>query len=84
THPEFGKHSCATAATKAEGRSLRKALQLKRVYAAEEMEDTTVTQGPQKITAGQNNFLNMMCERNNVSVMKLVNLSKTEQYPKVE
>jgi hypothetical protein len=83
TDPTFAVHASATAATKAEGRALRKALQLKRVLTTDEMLNNNETK-PENINSGQINFINMMCERNNINVMKLINLNKRDQYEKIE
>lgn len=71
-------HATATAATKAEGRALRKALQLKKTITADESSDIT-PEDPTKINKTQISYINMMCERNDINVKKLLSMSK--QYP---
>lgn len=77
TNLEYARYATATAATRAEGRALRKALQLKRVVAAEEISDNPVEK-PGKITRGQISFMNMMChsDRLDINVIKLINMGK--------
>ncbi len=81
---DYARWASATAATKAEGRALRKALNLKRVIAAEEASSNTESYLPSKITPGQINFIDMMCQRNNINVLKLIGLSKKSNYKRVE
>lgn len=84
TNPEYAIHASATAATKAEGRALRKALQLKRIMAAEEVQTTAVNKiSTDKINAQQISFMNMVCERMNINLSKLLKLSK-QKYVKIE
>lgn len=83
TNPTFAMHASATAATKAEGRALRKALQLKRVLAAEEMSVNPSDMTASKINNGQISFMNMMCERLDIDVMKLINGGKNK-FNKIE
>jgi hypothetical protein len=83
THKEFAIHATASAATKAEGRALRKALQLKKVLTAEEMNEVPA-EDPTKISKGQISFINMMCERNDINVMKLLGLSKLHKLQRIE
>lgn len=81
----FAKHASATAATKAEGRALRKALQLKRILAAEELSTTTaemVSDG--KINGQQIMFIDMMCRKLDINVEKLISSSRKEKYNKIE
>ncbi len=83
TPEEFAKHSVATACTKAEGRALRKALKLRRVYSFEEMQDSNNDAEPGKISTGQISFMNMICERCDINVLKLLRSGKTV-FDKVE
>jgi hypothetical protein len=80
---EFSVHATATASTKAEGRALRKALNLRKVLAAEEVSDTPIEE-PGKINSGQISFMNLMCERNNIDAMKLIGLSPKLKGVKLE
>lgn len=80
---DYAVHATATAATKAEGRALRKALQLKKVLSAEEVSDVPI-EDPTKITKSQISFINLICERNDVNVMKLLGMSKLHKLTKVE
>lgn len=80
---EFSKHSTSTASTKAEGRALRKALQL-RTLAAEEMETSSemMKSGltkPKKegmIKDDQINFFDMVGSRKNVNIWKFLNMGE--------
>jgi hypothetical protein len=83
TDATYAIFSTATAATRAEGRSLRKALQLKRILAAEEL-TTVPPEDPTHINSGQITFINMMCERNDINVLKLLAQSKTKKFNKIE
>jgi hypothetical protein len=74
------RHPTATASTRAEGRALRKALGLDRVIAAEEstavpLEDSGIDG---KITRGQITFLDTLCHRNDIDVLKFVNMGKVK------
>ena len=71
----FAKRTSPTASTIAEGRALRRLLQLKRVYAAEEVGELPQTD-PENITNSQIAWINMMCQRNDINVMKLLKNSK--------
>lgn len=77
-------HSAATAATKAEGRALRKALQLRRVLAAEEMMDTPKYNDDNKhlITDSQLCFIDKMCYDLKINAVSLLNSGK-EKYKSV-
>lgn len=79
---EYSNYPTSIAATRAEGRALRKALHLRRVIAAEESLDTPVEK-PGKINNTQISFINMMCSRHNINVWKLVNMGAAK-YKKVE
>lgn len=83
TDREFAIYPSATAATRAEGRALRKALQLKQVIAAEESADTKVVTSS-KINSGQISFIDMVSQRNDINVLKLINMSKKEKFEKIE
>lgn len=79
TDPEYARFASATASTRAEGRALRKALMLKRVIAAEESTNVEVDGdllGTEVINAGQMNFINTICNRNNINVLKFINMGK--------
>jgi hypothetical protein len=84
TDPDFARHATATAATRAEARCLRKLLQLKSV-ASEEKTLVPTFEAAQDgmITPTQVNFLNILCHRNDINVMKFVNMGKTK-YDRVE
>lgn len=67
----FAVYSSAIAETRAEGRSLRKLLKLRKVIAAEEaglvpLEETGVNG---KITPTQMNFIETLCKRNDINVV---------------
>lgn len=83
TDEMYSKYAGATAATRAEGRALRKALQLSHVVAVEELKTSINTAG--KINNQQISFLDMMChsDRNNINLMKLINLGQTK-YDRIE
>lgn len=84
TDPTFAIHASATAATKAEGRALRKALQLKRILTVDEIGATPINKiSTDKINNQQIGFMNMVCERMNINIMKLLKLSK-QKYAKIE
>lgn len=78
--PEFRRFATSTASTRAEARALRKALMLKRVVAAEEVTDVApeTTDNPGKITKNQISFLTLLCKRNNINVMKYINIGKNK------
>jgi hypothetical protein len=84
TSKDYAMYASATAATRAEGRALRKALQLKRVIAAEEVGLTNNDDPNLKINTRQISFLSMMCERLDINVMKLINMSKKFKVDKIE
>jgi Na+/phosphate symporter len=66
----------AVAETRAEGRALRRALRLRKVVAAEEiakdMEDHPDQNSVSKISHNQINFVDVMAQRLNISVIKLL------------
>lgn len=75
TPPEFARHPAATASTRAEGRALRKILKLRKIVVAEEanappIEEVTMYD---KIRDDQINFIDTLCNRNQINVMKYVN-----------
>ncbi len=78
--PEFRRFATSTASTRAEARALRKALMLKRVVAAEEVTEVApdTTDNPGKITKNQVNFLTQLCKRNDINVMKYINIGKNK------
>jgi hypothetical protein len=80
---KFAIHAPATAATKAEGRALRKALQLKHVMTVEEGAEALQTES-NKINNSQIAFVQMMCERNNINIHKLLAKSKVKKYDNLE
>jgi hypothetical protein len=82
TDPAFQRHAAAVASTKAEARCLRKALQLRGV-AAEEMTSVPPPANDGKIRPEQINFLQILCSRCNINVMKFVNAGKV-RYKRVE
>lgn len=80
----FARFASATAATRAEGRALRKALRLKRVIAAEEASSLPIEDSglDNKITKSQISFINTICSRINVNVLEFIkkyNLSNIEE-----
>lgn len=79
----FCVHAAATASTKAEARSLRKALKI-RAVAAEELCKKDVSkyvaeEDNNRVAKDQINFIGMKCKRLDIDVMKFVN-SGTKQY----
>ncbi len=79
----FAKHPSATASTKAEGRALRKALQLRHTLAAEEISNISVSEST-NITTSQISWINLTCDKNNIDVNKLLQQSKTKKYERLE
>lgn len=77
TDPDFARHPSAMASTRAEARCWRKALQLKKP-SAEEITKVPVDLSFQtgKITSSQVNFINVLCKRNDISVLKFINMGK--------
>jgi hypothetical protein len=71
TVPEYAVYASATCATRAEGRALRKALGIS-TLTAEEVGNVPVQADPTKITKSQIAGLNLVCERNDVDVKKLI------------
>ncbi len=85
TDAEFARFPSGMAATRAEGRAYRKALMLKRVVSSEEK--TLVPLGDSgtngMIHSQQINFIDVLCRRTGVDVMKYINSGKTV-YDKIE
>jgi hypothetical protein len=79
----FDRRTSTTAATIAEGRALRKALQLKRVFSTEEVSELPPQGESDKINNSQITWLNMMCQRNDINVLALIKNSKGK-YDKIE
>jgi len=79
---EYRRFASSTASTRAEARALRKALMLKRVIAAEEVTtvapiaDNPTEQG--KITLAQINFLVNIAKRNDIHLMKYINMGRNK------
>lgn len=73
----FARFPTAMAATRAESRCLRKALQL-RGAASEEMGAPALEDGTPDglISPDQVNFINVLCRRNDISVLALINSGK--------
>lgn len=88
----FCVHAPATAATRAEGRALRKALKI-RALAAEELtkkdvskhlaDNETLPEGHEKIVKDQINFIITKCKKLNLDVMKFIN-SGEHEYASIE
>lgn len=80
----FCLHAAPSAATKAEGRALRKALGLKQVYAAEEMKNQTDDKPDGRlINASQFSFIDMKCHDLNINAVALLNSGSTK-YAKLQ
>lgn len=77
TDPDFARHASASAATKAEARCLRKLLQLRKA-ASEEMTYVALPNASVNglITPEQINFIDVLCARNNIDVLKYINSGK--------
>ena len=75
TDDKFAVFASATAATRAEGRALKKALQLQHVLTMDEVTEVPV-ENPTKITSAQVRWVNMACERNDINVIKLLGMSQ--------
>ena len=78
TQTSVAVYSSAIAETRAEGRSLRKLLKLRKVIAAEEaglvpLEETGVNG---KITPTQMNFIETLCQRNDINVPAYLGAAK--------
>jgi hypothetical protein len=76
----YRNHPVAVAETRAEGRALRRALRLRKVVAAEELsrdiEDHPDQNSVSKISHNQINFIDVMSQRLNINVMKLLEQNK--------
>jgi hypothetical protein len=74
TDPDYARHASATAATKAEARCYRKALQL-RAVASEELTVVPTFNAAVDglIVPEQVNFIAALCARNDINVMKFIN-----------
>lgn len=84
TDPEFRRFASSTASTRAEARALRKALMLKRVVAAEEITEVPPIENyDEKINSHQINFIDNICRRTKINVIKYVN-SGAMRYEKIE
>ena len=72
----YRNHPVAVAETRAEGRALRRALKLRKVIAAEEMaeeiDDHHDANSVNKITNNQINFIDVIAQRINIDVKKLL------------
>lgn len=72
----YRNHPVAVAETRAEGRALRRALRLRKVVAAEELskdiEDNPDVNTVNKISNNQINFIDVMAQRLNINVSKLL------------
>jgi hypothetical protein len=72
----YRNHPVAVAETRAEGRALRRALRLRKVVAAEELaqeiEDHPDSNTVSKITNNQINFVDVMAQRLNINVSKVL------------
>jgi hypothetical protein len=75
TEPQFSRFPTATASTRAEARALRKALGLRRC-AAEEMTEVPIEQ-PTHITSAQVKFIETLCRKLDIDVMKFINSGKS-------
>jgi len=88
-HP-YHKHASATAATRAEGRALRKLMRLHGIITAEEASERAETtdsdcdwEMDEPIGNSQISAMNMMCERMDLNVMDFVN-SGRRSYDSIE
>lgn len=77
TDLEYARHATATASTKAEARALRKLLHLNTVSAEEvtrvPLAEASVTG---EISPTQINFLQILCQRNDINLMRFINSGK--------
>jgi len=75
TELEFARYPCSTAATRAEARCLRKALQLQRVIAAEEKTKVPLEESGVNgvIAPSQVQFIVALCKRCDISVLGYIN-----------
>jgi hypothetical protein len=79
----FGRFAPAVAATRAEGRALRKALMLRKVVTAEEMASSNGEDKPEPINSTQVRFAKMVAERLHIDLLKLIK-AKNSRYNKLE
>lgn len=85
TDAEFARYPSAMAATRAEGRALRKALMLRHIVSSEEKTLVPLSEAGLSgmITPQQINFIDILCRRCKVDVMAYINMGKTK-YDKIE
>lgn len=87
TDEPFSLYLTAIAATRAEGRALRKALKLHGVIIAEEVSKSTLAENTidmsGAITSTQINGIDALCKRLNINVMNFINVGQTK-YKKIE
>jgi hypothetical protein len=80
----YRNHPVAVAETRAEGRALRRALRLRKVVAAEELskdiEDHPDQNTVNKISNQQINFIDVLAQRLNINVVKLLEQNNMETY----
>jgi hypothetical protein len=78
----YRNHPVAVAETRAEGRALKRALRLRKVVAAEELasdvEDHPDGNSVDKITNNQINFIDVMAQRMNINVSKLLEINSLD------
>jgi hypothetical protein len=78
----YRNHPVAVAETRAEGRALRRALKLRKVVAAEELtqetEDHPDANSVNKITNNQINFIDVIAQRLNINISKLLKQQSME------
>jgi len=78
----YRNHPVAVAETRAEGRALRRALRLRKVIAAEEMvediDDHPDANSVNKITNNQINFIDVIAQRINIDVKKMLKLNNLD------
>jgi hypothetical protein len=73
TPAKYAKHAVASAETKAEGRALKKALKLRRIYTTEEMNKDQPDAPNGMIVLSQKRFIDKLCRDINIDVKKFVN-----------
>ena len=76
--PQFARFATSVAETRAEGRALRKALRLRKIITAEEPSDSYSENHMDngKSTPTQWNFIETLCERNDIGVNKFLSEAK--------
>jgi hypothetical protein len=78
----YRNHPVAVAETRAEGRALRRALKLRKVVAAEELvediDDHPDANSVNKITNNQINFIDVIAQRINIDVSKMLKLNNLD------